>query len=86
MRTGLTSIVVETVVLGDALTWLVAQGIPGAWAILPWRRAESAPEPFPGLYDFRALSALEVALGPSRLAWHLAALTPTIPARLRAAW
>ena len=70
----------------DALTWIVAQGCPGVWAVLPRRRAESPPEPFPGLYDFRALSALEDTHGPSHLAGHPAALTPTIPARLRAAW
>lgn len=70
----------------DALTWIVAQGRPGVWAVLPRRRAGGTPEPFPGLYDFRALLALEAVLGPSHLASHPAALTPTIPAYLRPAW
>ena len=70
----------------DALAWLVAQGSPGVWAVLPRRRAGSPPEPLPGLYDFRALSALEIARGPSQLGMHPAALSPMLPTRLRSAW
>jgi molybdopterin-guanine dinucleotide biosynthesis protein MobB len=70
----------------EAIAWLFTQGGPGIWAVLPRMKPQSPPEPFPGLYDFRILAALEEAKGPSQIVARPAVRSALLPARLRGPW
>lgn len=78
-----------------AVGWLVSQRAPGRWAIFP-RSPDGFAQPFPGLYDARALEPLEAgagvtpagaaAQGPRALESLRQAWTPEIPPEFTAAW
>jgi len=69
-----------------AVRWLAGQAGPGIWAVQARTAAEAPAQPFPGLYDPRAATAVETAAGPSYLSQLQHTATPIVPTALRAAW
>jgi molybdopterin-guanine dinucleotide biosynthesis protein A len=73
-----------------AVAWLADRRAPGRWMVLP-RLEDGRAQPLLALYDSRSLPALEELAesrqgGPSVLAGHARADTPSPPRDLAAAW
>ena len=71
---------------GNAVSWLVEQGLPGVKAVLPRLPGAAAPEPLLAYYDATAAPLLEQVRRPMDLAGADGVISPEIPAHLRASW